>query len=129
MLIYICCSGGATSSFFCSKIVKEASEQNILVDHILAIIKNYKELEKQYDFILAYGPVSLIAPADIREYHLDQAIDMVLIAPQVRYMKDAVQNQLAPYNIPVSVIDMKTFGTMKGTAALADIRALIAKIQ
>lgn len=55
--------------------------------------------------------------AIIFEYHM-QAI---WLAPQMRYLKDSMKKKLNSFEIPIHVIDMKTFGRMNGKQALQDI--------
>ena len=43
MLVYICCSGGATSSLFCSKI-GQASDEKVLVEHIFIVLQDLEHL-------------------------------------------------------------------------------------
>lgn len=121
MLVYICCAGGATSSLFCSKIKKASKENTILVDNIMTIISNFKEYNERYKFILAYGPAEFIKESSIKEYNLNNIIDLILICPQVRYLLSSIKKLISPYNINCDVLDMKTFGTMNGEKALKDI--------
>ena len=51
-------------------------------------------------------------------------ISSIWIAPQERFMLPTIQKIFAKYNTPVAAIDMRTFGTMNGAKALADILAL-----
>ncbi|WP_050637991.1 PTS sugar transporter subunit IIB [Candidatus Stoquefichus sp. SB1] len=122
MLVYICCSGGATSSLFCQSIGK-ASEKNVLVDHIFIILKDLENLLNTYDMILAYGPAELLNERSVQKYHLDQIIKSVWICPQSRYLKEGIYKALDPYDIPVHLVDMRAFGTMNGKKALEDIEA------
>lgn len=45
-------------------------------------------------------------------------IDLVLISPQVRFLLNSISKLVSPFNIPCSVIDMRTFGTMNGKEGL-----------
>ena len=110
MLVYICCSGGATSSLFCSKI-GQASDEKVLVEHIFIVLQDLEHLMESYDMILAYGPAELLNDRQ------------VWIAPQVRYLKETIFKAMMPYNIPVHLVDMRAFGTMNGKKALDDIKA------
>lgn len=125
MLIYICCCGGATSSFFCSKIKKEAEKENVLVEALPTILQDWNNIKDKHTLILAYGSVSFISSANIRDYHLDDIIDHVLIAPQARYMKKTVKDLMDPLGIETEIIDMKTFGMMDGKKVLNDIHTML----
>lgn len=122
MLVYICCSGGATSSLFCQKIGKAAKEKT-LVEHIFIVLQDLENLQKSYDMILAYGPAEILNERSIQKFHLDKVINSVWVSPQVRYLKETIYKSLAPYKIPVHLIDMRAFGTMNGEKALIDIKA------
>lgn len=122
MLVYICCSGGATSSLFCSKI-GQASDEKVLVEHIFIVLQDLEHLMESYDMILAYGPAELLNDHQVEKYHLDKIITSVWIAPQVRYLKETIFKAMMPYNIPVHLVDMRAFGTMNGKKALDDIKA------
>ncbi|VYT67362.1 PTS beta-glucoside transporter subunit IIB [Clostridium tertium] len=121
MLVYICCSGGATSSLFCSKIKKSSTEDNVLVDDIMTIISNFDEYGDKFKFILAYGPAGFIKESSIKDYNLDKIIDLILVCPQVRYLVPSIKRITESYNIACDALDMKTFGTMNGEKALKDI--------
>ncbi len=122
MLVYICCSGGATSSMFCQKI-GQASGRKVLVDHIFIVLKDLEKNMKEYDFILAYGPAELLNERQVQKFHLDKIISSVWVAPQVRYLKSVIYKALEPFDIPVHLIDMRAFGTMDGQKAYDDIVA------
>lgn len=55
-----------------------------------------------------------------------QKIDVVLLGPQVRYMLGQFQGKLAPKNIPVDVIDMRSYGMMDGATVLDQAEKLMA---
>lgn len=122
MLVYICCSGGATSSLFCQKI-GQASEEKVLVEHIFIVLQDLENLMASYDMILAYGPAELLNERSIKKYNLDKIISSVWVAPQVRYLKETIFKSLEPYHIPAHLVDMRAFGTMNGKKALDDIKA------
>jgi cellobiose-specific phosphotransferase system component IIB len=123
MIVYICCAGGLTSSLFCSKIRTAAKEENIIVDDIFTILDHYEEYQKQYDLILAYGPISFLTLQKIKNYNLENLLVSVWIAPQVWNLKGPLCTLLEPFHIPVYAIDMRTFGIMDGKKALDDIKS------
>lgn len=86
MFVYICCAGVATSSLFFSKIRKASKEDNILVDDLMTILTDFKEIKNKYEYILVYGPARFIRESAIRDYALDKIIDLILVCPQVRYL-------------------------------------------
>lgn len=45
-------------------------------------------------------------------------LDVILLGPQVRFMKNQFEQKVAGKNLPVEVIDMKDYGTMNGEKVL-----------
>lgn len=123
MVVYICCAGGGTSSLLCKKISKVSKDNfKIYMDSIETIISDLKASNlSEYDLVLAYGPVGLLTKSFIEEYEIYNFIDLVFLAPQIRFEIKRVKTILTPYNIPVETIDMKTFGTMNGEKMLDEI--------
>lgn len=120
MLVYICCAGGATSSLFAQKI-QEAGGDQIIIEGIWDIMPNLENYLKEYKLVLAYGPVSILTDAFMKEHHLEDKLKAVWIAPQVRFMKDTIKKQLSAYSVSVDTIDMLVFGQMNGKKALHTI--------
>ena len=44
--------------------------------------------------------------------------DVILLGPQVRFLKSKIEAEAAPKGIPVEVIDMMAYGMMNGEAVL-----------
>lgn len=122
MLIYICCSGGATSSMFCQRI-GEASKKTYTVGYILEILPDLDMYLETYELVLAYGPVDIVKESNIKESGLQEKFTGIWIAPQVRFMAPIIKSYYAQFHIPVEVIDMHTFGVMDGVKAWQDIQA------
>lgn len=120
MLVYICCGGGATSSMFCVKLA-EVMKPRAFVDDLGYILRNYEELSQQYEILLAYGPAAVFNEMSIREQQLAKRLSAIWIAPQARFMEKQLTTLFAPYDIPVSNIDMLTFGRMDVRKAMQDI--------
>ena len=57
----------------------------------------------------------------IRRYHFEYHMQAIWLAPQMRYLKDSMKKKLNCFDIPIHIIDMKTFGKMDGKQALQDI--------
>ena len=49
--------------------------------------------------------------------------DIILLGPQIRFNLANVQQQLP--GIPVSVIDMKMYGTMNGAAVIEEVKKIL----
>jgi PTS system cellobiose-specific IIB component len=57
---------------------------------------------------------------------IDQA-DVVLLAPQVRFLFNKLKLELEPKGIPIAVIDGMTYGLMKGDAVVKQVLELTKK--
>ncbi|KRL08490.1 PTS sugar transporter subunit IIB [Schleiferilactobacillus perolens] len=55
----------------------------------------------------------------------DNDVDVLLLGPQVRFMKDQFTKKLADKDIPVDVIDMRAYGMMDGETVLQQAFKLI----
>lgn len=115
MIIYLCCTGGLTSSLFCSKIQEASKDKKILFDDVKTIFElfNKKQLDK-YDYVLAYGPADKIKKSFIKEYDFGNFIDLVLISPQASFLIKPIKKLIDPLGISCGVIPMITFGRMDG---------------
>ncbi|SHE69503.1 PTS system, cellobiose-specific IIB component [Seinonella peptonophila] len=101
MNILLVCSAGMSTSILVNKMQQAASKQNIEVQ------------------------IEALSEADLKS-KLDQA-DVILIGPQVRYLKTQIQKKAKPHQIPVDVIDSIAYGTMDGDKVLAQAKGLIEK--
>lgn len=54
---------------------------------------------------------------------LGSEADVILLGPQVRFEKDAVQNQCP--GKPVQVIDMAAYGRLQGDKVIAQVKAIL----
>lgn len=92
--VLLLCSGGMSTSLLMNKMYNAAKEINIEIE-IEARSINEAEL------------------------YVDNA-DIVLIGPQVRYLKNKI-DKLVNGKIPVEIIDMKLYGTMNGKVLLENL--------
>ncbi|MBC2360263.1 PTS sugar transporter subunit IIB [Listeria welshimeri] len=69
--------------------------------------------------------VIAVAEADF-DKHKDN-VDVVLLAPQVRFLEKNLKRVLDPLGIPVSVINGIDYGTMDGEKVLNEALAMIDK--
>jgi len=56
--------------------------------------------------------------------HFDE-IDVLMLGPQVRFLKGKIEKAVAGKNIPVDVIDSIAYGTMNGQAVLTKALSLL----
>lgn len=62
--------------------------------------------------------IQIIALAEAEaSNHLDE-VDIVLLGPQVRFLKGKLEKMLAGKSVPVQVIDSVDYGTLNGEAVL-----------
>lgn len=69
--------------------------------------------------------VIAVAEADFDKYKGN--VDVVLLAPQVRFLEKNLKRVLDPLGIPVSIINGIDYGTMDGEKVLNDALAMIDK--
>lgn len=99
--IMLVCSAGMSTSLLVTKMQKAAEAQGIESD-IFAVSAS------EADANLA-----------------NKDVNVLLLGPQVRFMKSQFEQKLAPMNIPLEVIDMKDYGMMNGENVLKQALSLI----
>ncbi len=95
--IVLLCSAGMSTSYLVRKMEESAKDQG-------------------YDVTISAHSVS-----DAK--NVGKEADIILLGPQIRFNLANVQEQLP--NIPVSVIDMKSYGTMDGAAVIAEVKKIL----
>ena len=90
--IMLVCSAWMSTSLLVTKMEKSAKEENIDVE-IFAMSEG--EATKHYD-----------------------SVQLVLLGPQVRYLKKKLQKKLEDKDLVVEVIDSLNYGTMNGKKVL-----------
>jgi len=72
--------------------------------------------------------IRAVSVAEIAIYEFaTKPVDLVLIAPQVRYKKRSVSEMAAPYGIVVQDIESTTFGMMDGEKLFEQIEQAVQK--
>lgn len=92
--IMLVCAAGMSTSLLVMKMQKAAEAKGIKAD---IFAKSVSEVE----FTLK-----------------EKEIDILLLGPQVKYMKKQFETDLAGKNIPVGAIDMQHYGMMNGEKVL-----------
>ncbi|WP_042349711.1 PTS sugar transporter subunit IIB [Bacillus massiliigorillae] len=92
MNIMLVCSAGMSTSMLVTKMQESAQAKGIEAT------------------IWAIPEASLQAEVD--------KSDVILLGPQVRFLKSKIEAVAAPKGIPVEVIDMMNYGAMNGEAVL-----------
>lgn len=99
--IMLVCSAGMSTSLLVTKMQKAADAQGIESD-IFAVSASEAD--------------NSLATKDV---------DVLLLGPQVRFMKGDFEKRLAPKGIPLEVINMADYGMMNGEKVLAQAIELI----
>ncbi|WP_225743168.1 PTS sugar transporter subunit IIB [Marinilactibacillus sp. Marseille-P9653] len=98
--IMLVCAAGMSTSMLVSKMEKAAEADGVETD-IFAVSAN------EADSYLASKPV-----------------DVLLLGPQVKFLKKQMESKVANKGIPVEVIDMRDYGMMNGKSVLDRALAL-----
>jgi len=99
--IMLVCSAGMSTSLLVSKMEKAAAARDLDAD-IFAV------------------------SASEADTHLEKKeIDVIMLGPQVRYMKGQFEKKVAGKGIDVAVIDMKDYGMVNGEKVLDTALSLI----
>lgn len=67
--------------------------------------------------------VFAVSEAEAKRHY--EEIDVLLLGPQVRFLKKKIEKALEGKNIPVEVIDSIDYGTMNGESVLTKALALL----
>lgn len=68
-----------------------------------------------------------VAASEADEQLKKKGLDVILLGPQVQYMKSQFEQKSEKYHIPVDVINMQDYGTFNGEKVLKDAEELITK--
>ncbi len=99
--IMLVCSAGMSTSLLVTKMQKAAEDKGISAD-IFAV------------------------SASEADQHLESKnVDVLLLGPQVRFMKTQFEQKLAPKGIPLDIINMADYGMMNGEKVLAQAESLM----
>ena len=101
--IMLICSAGMSTSLLVTKMEAAAKDKGIEAD-IFAVSAS---------------------EANARFEDASKPINVVLLGPQVRFMKKQFEDKLSGTGIPVEVIEMKDYGMMNGEAVLKTALELI----
>ena len=99
--IMLVCSAGMSTSLLVTKMQKAAEEKGMDAD-IFAV--SASEADQQIE---------------------TKTVDVLLLGPQVRFMKAQFEKKLEPKGIPLAVIDMKDYGMMNGPKVLEQAESLM----
>ncbi|MGA9519594.1 MAG: PTS sugar transporter subunit IIB [Trichococcus sp.] len=92
--IMLACAAGMSTSLLVTKMEEAAKENNLEV-------KIFAKPVSELDQVLK-----------------SESIDVLLLGPQVSFMKKELSKKLEPSGIPVATIDMSSYGMMDGEKVL-----------
>ena len=99
--IMLVCSAGMSTSLLVTKMQKAAEAQGVEAD------------------------VFAVSAPDADNSIESKPVDVMLLGPQVRFMKGDFEKRLAPKGIPLDVINMADYGMMNGENVLKQAMTLI----
>lgn len=99
--IMLVCSAGMSTSLLVTKMQKAAEARNMDAD------------------------IFAVSASEVDETLGKKKVDVLLLGPQVRYMKAQFEKKLQGKNIPVDSINMQYYGTMNGEKVLEEAIKLI----
>ncbi|UUX35201.1 PTS sugar transporter subunit IIB [Fundicoccus culcitae] len=94
--ILLLCAAGMSTSLLVTKMRQVASDKNLQVEIEADSVSNLDKKLKEKE------------------------IDVILLGPQVGFMKKDVENKVKQYDIPVALINMQDYGMMNGEKVLLD---------
>ena len=101
--IMLVCSAGMSTSLLVTKMQKAAEGRNLETD------------------------IFAVSASDADNNLANKNVDVLLLGPQVRFMKSQFEQKLAPKGIPLDVINMQDYGMMNGEKVLDQALSLINK--
>lgn len=99
--IMLVCSAGMSTSLLVTKMQKAAEEKGIDSD------------------------IFAVSASDADNQLASKDVDVLLLGPQVRFMKADFEKRLEPKGIPLEVINMADYGMMNGEKVLQQAITLI----
>jgi len=95
------CVAGMSTSLLVSKMQKAAQDQNMEAD------------------------IYAIAEGEVEKVLATKMPDVLLLGPQVRYLKGSFEKKFKDMNFPIDVINMADYGMMNGENVLKQALTLI----
>jgi PTS system cellobiose-specific IIB component len=99
--IMLVCVAGMSTSLLVTKMQKAAEEQNLEAN------------------------IFAISESEVDKTLVNKHVDVLLLGPQVRYLKGTFQAKYKDKNIPIEVINMMDYGMMDGANVLKQALGLI----
>ncbi|MFU7515501.1 PTS sugar transporter subunit IIB [Clostridium sp. HCS.1] len=99
--IMLVCSAGMSTSLLVTKMQKAAEDKGLEAD------------------------IFAVSASEAEDHLINKKIDVLLLGPQVRFMKSQFERKTTPLGIPLDIINMVDYGTMNGGKVLEQAIKLI----
>lgn len=99
--IMLVCSAGMSTSLLVTKMQQAAESRGMEAD------------------------IFAVSASDADRSLEEKNVDVLLLGPQVRFMKSQFEKKLAPKGIPLDVINMSDYGMMNGANVLVQAESLM----
>lgn len=99
--IMLVCSAGMSTSLLVTKMQKAAEDKGVEAD------------------------IFAVSASEADQHIESKNVDVLLLGPQVRFMKTQFEQKLAPKGIPLDIINMADYGMMNGEKVLAQAESLM----
>ncbi len=99
--IMLVCSAGMSTSLLVTKMQEAAKDRGLEAD------------------------IFAVAASDADRNLAEKPVDVLLLGPQVRFMKKQFEEKVAPKGIPLDIINMADYGMMNGAKVLDQAEALM----
>jgi PTS system cellobiose-specific IIB component len=99
--IMLVCSAGMSTSLLVTKMQKAAEDKGIEAD------------------------IFAVSASEADQHIESKNVDVLLLGPQVRFMKTQFEQKLAPKGIPLDIINMADYGMMNGEKVLVQAESLM----
>ncbi|MBS6503198.1 MULTISPECIES: PTS sugar transporter subunit IIB [Clostridium] len=101
--IMLICAAGMSTSLMVTRMQKAAEEKGIEAD------------------------IFAISASEADSYFTEKKVDVLLLGPQVRFMKSQFEEKVEPLGIAIDVINMTYYGMMNGEKVLEQALSLMNK--
>ncbi|MCI3027742.1 PTS sugar transporter subunit IIB [Desemzia incerta] len=99
--IMLVCAAGMSTSLLVSKMEKAAAAKGLDAE------------------------IFAVSASEADAHLANKNVDVLLLGPQVRFMKSQFEKKVADKNIPVDIINMQDYGMMNGEKVLDHVLTLI----
>ena len=102
--IMLCCCAGMSTSLLVNRMIESAKQRGIEAE------------------------IWACAEGEAATEYANKHPEIILVGPQIRYLLNKIKTQHAKNEIPVELIDMRTYGMMDGKAVLDQALKVLGKL-